>query len=48
MVLSELGNRLTAALRNVQSAPAIDEATLNEMLKEIGTLLYFCLFGIFR
>uniref|UniRef100_A0A0G4FST3 Signal recognition particle 54 kDa protein n=1 Tax=Chromera velia CCMP2878 TaxID=1169474 RepID=A0A0G4FST3_9ALVE len=39
MVLTELGSRITGALKKLQTATVIDEAVLDECLKEIATAL---------
>jgi signal recognition particle subunit SRP54 len=39
MVLAELGNRITNALRQMNSNTVIDEAAVDSMLKEIGNAL---------
>lgn len=39
MVLAELGGKITAAIRKMSEAPAIDEETLSLMLKEIAVAL---------
>eukprot|EP01114_Cavostelium_apophysatum_P007379 TRINITY_DN1946_c0_g1_i1.p1 TRINITY_DN1946_c0_g1~~TRINITY_DN1946_c0_g1_i1.p1 ORF type:complete len:487 (-),score=166.68 TRINITY_DN1946_c0_g1_i1:78-1538(-) len=39
MVLAELGSKITHAISNLQKANVIDEAVLDEMLKEIGNAL---------
>src|SRR5438105_11769614 len=39
MVLGELGNKITNALRKITDAPILDEETVNEMLKEICNAL---------
>jgi signal recognition particle subunit SRP54 len=37
MVLAELGNKITTALRNATSRPAIDDTVIQNMLNEIST-----------
>jgi signal recognition particle subunit SRP54 len=39
MVLGELGNRIAAALQNLNNTTVIDEAVLDACLKEIMTAL---------
>ena len=39
MVLSDLGAKLTAALRKLNNTQNIDEAFLNELLTEIASAL---------
>lgn len=39
MVLAELGNKITNALRQMNTATVIDEAAVDSMLKEIGNAL---------
>jgi signal recognition particle subunit SRP54 len=39
MVLSELGNRITHALRQMNNATVVDDEALDSMLKEIGNAL---------
>jgi signal recognition particle subunit SRP54 len=39
MVLSDLGRKLTSALSNLASAPDVDEALVDEVLKEITAAL---------
>lgn len=39
MVLAELGLKISAALKKLNSATVIDEATLNDVLKDIGNAL---------
>ena len=39
MVLAELGNRITAALRKMTSSTVLDEAVIDDMLKEICNAL---------
>lgn len=39
MVLAELGNRITSALRQMNNSTVIDEETVDLMLKEIGNAL---------
>jgi len=39
MVLAELGSKITRAISNLQRVTVIDEAVLDEMLKEIGNAL---------
>jgi len=39
MVLAELGGKITRAIANMRNNTIIDEAVLDEMLKEIGNAL---------
>ena len=39
MVLAELGNKITNALRHLNNVTVIDEAAVDSMLKEIGNAL---------
>ena len=39
MVLNDLGKKITGALQKLSEAPAIDEDSLKELLKEIGNAL---------
>jgi signal recognition particle subunit SRP54 len=39
MVLAELGNKITNALRQMNNVTVIDEAAVDSMLKEIGNAL---------
>lgn len=39
MVLAELGGKITRALANMRNSTVIDEAVVDEMLKEIGNAL---------
>lgn len=39
MVLAELGNKITKAIANMRNSTVIDEAVIDEMLKEIGNAL---------
>lgn len=39
MVLAELGNKITRALSNMRNSTIIDDAVVDEMLKEIGNAL---------
>lgn len=41
MVLQELGQRLTAALRKINNHQQIDEKILNEILTEIASALLY-------
>jgi hypothetical protein len=42
MVLAELGNRITAALRGIGSKTVIDKEAVDAMLKEIGEFAFRC------
>ena len=39
MVLFDLGNRITGALRNLSNKSVVDQEAIDEMLKEIGNAL---------
>jgi len=39
MVLAELGNKITNALRNMANSTVIDKEVVDDMLKEIGNAL---------
>lgn len=39
MVLADLGAKITAAMRKLNSKQTIDEATLNELMTEIASAL---------
>jgi signal recognition particle subunit SRP54 len=39
MVLAELGSQITRAIANMRNSTSINEAVLDEMLKEIGNAL---------
>ncbi len=39
MVLAELGGKITRAIANMRNSTVIDEAVVDEMLKEIGNAL---------